>query len=87
MSHRKYKKQAQQLGILLALANDNPHLRAVAFHVIGETMAELKKKSLIFSGHLFAKEIARTVFPADPQREAELLSTLIETERKTERVA
>ena len=89
MSHeRSYAKQAQQLGILLALADDNLQLRAVALQTIRETTSRLKKENPIFNRRLFTQDIARTAFPADLQKESETLSLLLYgTQAPNEQVA
>jgi hypothetical protein len=85
---QSYSKLAQQLGILLALADDDVHQRAVALHQIWGTMARLKKESPIFSCSLFARNIARTVFPADAQKQSETFALLLDrSDAKIGRVA
>jgi hypothetical protein len=70
---QSYRKQAQLLGVLLALADNNVYQRAVVLHEIRETIARLKRKSPIFPIRLFERIVARTAFPANPETLAELL--------------
>lgn len=85
---QSYRKQAQLLGVLLALADSNLHHRAVVLHEIRETIAGLKRKSPIFAPRLFARVVARTAFPANREKELDALAELVgDSEPKIERVA
>src|ERR1700722_11967474 len=68
---QSYRKQAYLRGVLLALADNNVHQRAVVLHEIRETTARLKRKSPIFAGRLFARLVARTAFPTNPEKESQ----------------
>ena len=85
---QRYRKQAQLFGVLLALVDNNVHQRAVLLYEIRETMARLKSRSPIFDKRLFARVVARTAFPKNPEKESETLVELLSnSEPKIERVA
>jgi len=74
---QSYRKRAQLLGVLLALADDNAHQRVVLIREIRETMVGLKRTNPIFRARLFARVVAQTAFPTNPERESELLAELL----------
>jgi hypothetical protein len=74
---QSYRKRAQLLGVLLALADNNAHQRAMVLHEIRETMAALKSNNPIFAQRLFARVVAQTAFPTNPEKESEALAELL----------
>jgi hypothetical protein len=83
---QSYRKRAQLLGVLLALADNNVHQRGVLLHEIRETMAGLERKNPIFPRRLFARVVAQTAFPANAEKKSEVLTELLGNP-KIERVA
>jgi hypothetical protein len=85
---QEYRKQAQHLGVLLALADENLQQRTIVLDHIRETMARLKRENPIFNARLFSRQIVRTAFAEDSQKESDVLAQLFpESASDIERVA
>jgi len=74
---QEYRKQAQHLGVLLALADGNPQQRSMVLDHIRETMVRLRRENPIFNARLFSRQIARTAFAEDSQKESNVLAQLL----------